>query len=87
MENKIKETQNSKQRAINARVRELEKELGEDRKESREMQNLGAELEEFRGKMKGLYMSIFQGSKHLSIRKSDFIRQIKGNEGEDYQTY
>lgn len=45
------------------------------------MLNLKSELEEFRGKMKALYMSIFQGSKQLSIRKSDFIRQIKGHEG------
>ena len=38
--------------------------------------------------MKGLYMSMFQGSKQLSIRKSDFIRQIKGNnEGDDYPLY
>ena len=83
----MKETQNNKQKAVNARIRELEKELGEDRRESRDMQNLGTELEEFRGKMKTLYMSIFQGSKHLSIRKSDFIRQIKGNDSEDYQNY
>ena len=37
--------------------------------------------------MKSLYTSIFQGSKELSIRKSDLIRQIKGNEIEEYQAY
>jgi hypothetical protein len=46
------------------------------------MQSLKIELEDFRGRMKSLYLSIFQGSKQLSIRKSDFIRQIKGNEDE-----
>jgi hypothetical protein len=37
--------------------------------------------------MKGLYTSIFQGSKELSIRKSDLIRQIRGNEGEEASYY
>ena len=85
LENKMRETSANKQKAINARVRELERELAEDRPESRDMQNLRSEMEDFRGKMKGLYMSIFQGSKQLSIRKSDLIRQIKGHEADDDQ--
>ena len=87
LENKMRETSANKQKAINARVRELERELAEDRPESRDMQNLRSEMEDFRGKMKGLYMSIFQGSKQLSIRKSDLIRQIKGHEADDNQGY
>lgn len=33
--------------------------------------------------MKKLYTDIFQGSKELSIRKSDLIKQIRGNDLED----
>ena len=51
------------------------------------MENLRQDLEDFRGKMKSLYTSIFQGSKQLSIRKSDFIRQIKGHDVEDNQLF
>jgi hypothetical protein len=61
--------------------------MGEERKQSRDMVELRREMEEFRSKMKILYTSIFQGSKELSIRKNDLIRQIKGNEGEEYQAY
>ena len=87
IDNRLKEAEANKQKAVNGRIRELEKELGEDRRPSKDMSDLRVELEDFRVKMKGLYMSIFQGSKQLSIRKSDFIRQIKGNEGEEYQLY
>lgn len=48
---------------------------------------LRKELEDFRGKMKGLYTTIFQGSKELSIRKSDLIKQIRGNDLEEAPNY
>jgi len=47
------------------------------------LSRLRNDLEEFKTRMKGLYTNIFQGSKELSIRKSDLIRQIKGNDIEE----
>jgi hypothetical protein len=37
--------------------------------------------------MKVLYTNIFQGSKELSIRKSDLIKQIRGNDLEEPSNY
>jgi hypothetical protein len=37
--------------------------------------------------MKTLYTNIFQGSKELSIRKSDLIKQIRGNDLEEQSNY
>ena len=63
IDNKLKDTQATKQKAVNGRIRQLERELGEDRQKSKDMTNLRQEMEQFRGKMKGIYMSIFQGTK------------------------
>lgn len=54
---------------------------------SENITTLRKELEDFRGKMKGLYTTIFQGSKELSIRKSDLTKQIRGNDLEESPNY
>lgn len=36
------------------------------------------ELSEFKVKIKALYTHIFQGTKELSIRKNDLLKQIRG---------
>ena len=80
IENKIKETMIGKQKAIDKRVKELQKEKFTDRAVTENIGKMKGELQEFRGKMKDLYKIIFQGSKELSIRKNDLIHQIQGND-------
>lgn len=58
-----------------------------DRGPSENIEKLRDELQVFRGKLKELYTNIFQGSKELSIRKSDLIRQIRGNDLEEGGNY
>ena len=41
------------------------------------------DMEDFKLKIRGLYSLIFQGSKVLSIRKNDLVRQIKKMDVED----
>ena len=61
-------------------MRQLENEQLADQRGSETLSRLRNDLEEFRRKMKTLYTDIFQGSKELSIRKNDLIRQIRGND-------
>ena len=87
IENKLKDIENKKAKAIEKRVRELEQEKFNEQRGSETLSHLGNDLEEFRRKMKMLYTDIFQGSKELSIRKNDLIRQIRGNELEEEPTF
>jgi hypothetical protein len=58
-----------------------------DKGPSENITTLKNELEDFRVKMKKLYTDIFHGSKELSIRKSDLIKQIRGNDLEEAPNY
>lgn len=78
LDRKLAETQSQRQKAADKRVKELDSVRKDSVSSS--MTNLRREMEEFRGRMKQLYTNIFQGSKELSIRKNDLIRQIRGND-------
>ncbi len=43
-----------------------------------------SEISEFKNKIKALYTHIFQGTKELSIRKNDFVKQVRGEYGSDF---
>ena len=83
IDNKMRDTLTAKQQAVDKRIRELEQEGMADERGSETLSRLRNELEEFRRRMKTLYTDIFQGSKELSIRKNDLIRQIRGNDLEE----
>ena len=80
----MKDIESERQKACQQRIHELERERRELEKANGQPSTLlRQDLNDFNARMKTLYTSIFQGSKELSIRKNDLIRQIRGNDSDE----
>lgn len=83
IDKKLDEIERAKQKAIETRVRELEGELRKINSDHTSSA-MPSEISEFKTKIKALYTHIFQGTKELSIRKNDLVKQIRGEYGSDF---